>query len=103
MPGCCSADNCVGPEDFPFMYGAVQEAIQTNNPNCNNPYLKLPLPCMSAASLELPTDDELRRAGLRPPPSDWEGYNRGVFRRLDTRQGIKNVRRTEGAGVRGEQ
>ena len=86
------------------MWAALQETLKSGA-NCSNPNVKLPLPCLTASSLlQLPTDEELERAGLQPPPADWEGYDRGILRQIGARQAVKGVRarRSEGAGIRGK-
>jgi hypothetical protein len=82
VSNCCRPDNCVGPEDFPYMWGALEEVRDTGD-NCSNPFLKLPFPCLRAeTAAQLPTDEELRSAGLEPPPVDWKGYDRGILREI---------------------
>ena len=99
-PGCCSPDNCVGQEDFPAIWGAMETTMQTHNENCGNPFLKLPFPCIDGTSAaQLPTNEELLRAGLEPPSADWKGYDRGILREIDARKEIKGARK--GAGTRG--
>ena len=90
VPGCCTNDNCVGPEDFPFMWGAIQQTMQTGS-NCGSPFLKLPLPCTggAASAPELPGEEEIRRAGLTVPPANWKGYNRGILKDVGARRGVK--------------
>ena len=90
VSSCCTSDNCVGPEDFPFMWGALQEANQSGS-NCGSPFLKLPLPCTSGtmSALDLPTNVELKGAGLAVPAADWKGYDRGILKEAGARRGVK--------------
>jgi len=70
---------CVGPEDFAYLMTAMDKSC------VNDQTIKRPEPCcpgfVPAAAEEwppMPTDAQLIGAGLRVPPSDWEGFQTGA-------------------------